>query len=497
MKKKRLLGLLGLGLLALSSFGFALSANNEKPVEPVKAAEDDTWMISMTLDVTSMHNPTNIYEFHYSGSKEGVVNLHKTGQDGIYSAIISFETDDFISNARFCTYNYDGQNLFYSREIDCMFLEPGTSLSRINNGRSFVFTGQWILNDNNEWKIGLSGVQFYPRLRFNYDVAEYSFEIDPVNQRYICRNVRVQEPHVDYFNIEYPYETTSYYYPVEMIRDASWEHIIEASDCWVYLEPGEYDFIIENSFEDNGIITINLHETGDTYIYYVLEDENPTGDYIYSWGGIEQFGEWPGTRITSVEGVEEVTNNGVLHFEGNDAVKLIYRIPLKYGFPTGDTNFKFNNHYDWQSDDLPIVNGAAYWYTGPANHDAGTALDFLIRAEEIRNGAADHSVCNIDEDSALGLIEHYNSLTAEVRDYINRSKTYTYKRFEEEGNELVSYYDIMVQISKNIDVRLVSNNHLIDIINKDTTSIIVIGIAIFGSIAALSLLLVSKKRKHN
>ena len=266
-------------------------------------------------------------------------------------------------------------------------------------------------------------------------------------------------------------------------------------------ETGTYDFIWHNDYSDDGIIEIRKHGTENTYIYYVLENDNETNDYIYSWGAAEQFGAWPGTQIKLVTNVEVVS--GVLHFQGGDA-KKIYKIPVTIGYPsTGDTTFKFNNNDDWESDAFDLYAGAAYWYAGGANKNAGLAIDFLVYAEGIRNAAADYSVCNVSKANATLVVNAYNALDAGIREtYVDGTTVYTHKRDGSAGEELVAYRLVVEQLAKIAGVNIAGASPKPIVAGETTTvnnatMIAIVSIIALVSISSMAVLIVIKKRKHN
>lgn len=195
--------------------------------------------------------------------------------------------------------------------------------------------------------------------------------------------------------------------------------------------------------------------TQDKYIYYVSESNADTPNYIYTFKENlpGEFGAWPGTKITEIPNVEEV--HGVLRFQNID--QKIYKIPFTSSLADSKIVLNAGQGQD-QTGDMELTAGAAYKFSGGKstaggpNADGGAALDFLLKAERIRNGATyqahPYSVCGISKEDAKELVSEYAAFTDEVKDYINSSYTYTYKdaTFAEEVSW--SYDQIMRQLGE-------------------------------------------------
>ena len=193
-----------------------------------------------------------------------------------------------------------------------------------------------------------------------------------------------------------------------------------------------------------------------------------------------------------------ITGNGVLHFEGSETPKLIYRIPVSIGYPTGDVYFKFNNNDDWESEQRALLAEHAYWYTGNANYDAAEAIEILHLFETYRNNAEDYSVCNISKDSAKHLVGLYTGTTDEIRDYIDRSSVWTHKRDGSEGNELVSYRLVVEELARIAGVELEGSSRIhanFELDANSATFAVVIIVAAVSSAVMLSLLFILKKKR--
>lgn len=227
-----------------------------------------------------------------------------------------------------------------------------------------------------------------------------------------------------------------------------------------------------------------------------------TNDCIYSWGGSNQFGAFPGTKITEITGAKEVTG-GVLHFQGGSDKKLIYKIPLQAGYPTGDNMFMFNNGTsEYKSDERSIMATATYWWTGPANMEATKGLEFLIEAEAIRNAAEKHSVCNISREDAKTIVNYYNNnIGSDVRArYVDTSSTYTWVSSDMSDSTLVNYRDIIIRLPSIAGSTYVAGSSIINLGNHpnfDATVPTILAVIVVTGAIATATLIILKKRKHN
>ena len=367
-----------------------------------------------------------------------------------------------------------------------------------NNDSAWVFNfnGEWSDKDINKWDIVRKNFGT-PRIRGGGISPDQDFSVD-VSREMFYATVTVTDST----------SSTQIYFGdwnYGAVRAAS-----VAKYCTDYslnsfkLEEGTYDIFGYNSYEDGGIFEIKKHgELVDGSIYYVTESGEATNDYIYSWGGIEQFGPFPGTKITDVTDVEEITGNGIVHFQGGDA-KLIYEIPVKMNYPLGDEMFLFNNGTDeYKSDERELVNESAYWWTGAANNDAHEAMEFITIVETFRNSATDYSICNIAKSNAQTLVNVYNSFSKDVQEtYIDCSTVYTWADETKTSETMITYKAIMERLALIAGVELSntgSGRQVIDNAqNIEASSLIaVVGIIAIISISSIAVLLVVKKIKNN
>ena len=287
-----------------------------------------------------------------------------------------------------------------------------------------------------------------------------------------------------------------------MVTVGSWRYLTKGgSDTTLYLATKEYyDFEIGNAS-----FAVKKHvDPHASYIYYVSDSNEATIDKIYAWDevGNEQFGAWSGSAIATVG--TDVT--GVVKFEGT--AKKIYRIPVTLGYPTGENHFMWNNGSDVKSDEFLLVDGAAYWWAGGANLDAGASLDLIFSIETLRNAVTaagdikNYSICGFSKSDAATVVNTYNNLSDASRTMVNTSLTYTYKGDGTDDQTDISFRDIVVELGKIAEIEVVGSPRTIVGTNggatiDSTTLIAVISIIALVSISSIVVLVVIKKRKHN
>ena len=251
----------------------------------------------------------------------------------------------------------------------------------------------------------------------------------------------------------------------------------------------------------------------DSYFYYVTGSNSPTNNNVYSFGGTEQFGSWPGTLITNIPGVQEV--HGVLNFQGTE--QLIYKIP--YVTTDNDTNVIINYQGSSQTSDLLLVEHTALWWISYSdtngddvddnknyhNDDAGLALDLLLDAEAKRNavtasgGIADYSVCGISASDAASLYNRYYAMTAEQKAYVDATTTYTYNGTDTSTQTSVYYSAVMAQL-KAIAVagdQAVSGAKFIGLLENNNNVLLIVIVSAVAITSAIGLFFIIKRRKYN
>ena len=511
MKTKHVIASLGLAMT--TAFALAVGAGPRKEAKSVKAEGEKTWMVNFNINLHEMVNyegfngdSVKVYLWDSANaSNKKEFAMHQSGISAMYTVNATFE-DGFEFNSVRYEY-YQGYDAKQSRVYDTVSNQTKAAHYRGITNMSYGhwddenYVTEWAEDDDHVWRWKISGNLFYdPYLRIGD--TQITLDEDVSSSMFYKTSVVVEIPENQevYLNIQFAHDWRG---STVMTESAKTLFKYTAENGSPFKESGTYDFFFSNDYHDGGILDIRKHEGPvETYIYYVLEEGyETTNDYIYSWGGESQFESWPGTKVT--EAGIEVTGNGILHFQGCEGKKLIYKIPVKIGYPEGDLSFKWNNNNDWESEAFTLVAGAAYWYTGGANVEAGHALDVLLLAEGSRNTSLDYSVCNVSAEKAKTVVDAYNALTDAERAYVNSTKVYTYTT-EEKGQGapegLVSYADIIVMLGEiggvtPVGLSLRNHQEMFDNYKANTTIIIVVAASI--SAIALAGLLLIKKRKHN
>ena len=498
MKAKHVLASLGLTIMCGLGALIGLSHHNEAKV--AKAESGDTWMFAAFFDASTIpagyKDQCSNFRFHVWGTNVNeTFTMHESGAEDLYTVNCAFNDEQTVTGAQFIFYQTGDQN--------CDKYSTDQTFSYSSTSEYFGHMS-WQFKNDTSWPGGkweATGQQFSRAMLYYYDEDDVyhttDFETDPIHNRFIFRNIVVDETNLNKgFDLLVRGQWNDGYdciFNTDMCSNG-------AGQWFKFAEEGTYDLIVHNECkiknEYKGIIEIKRHSDADNrYIYYVLENNTPTNDYIYTWGGSEQFGAWPGTKITLVSGVQEVTNNGVFHFQGGDP-KLIYKIPVTVGYPTGDDQFKFNNNDTMETAARPINGHSAYWWDGDPNGEAGYAIDFLVEAEAIRNAAADYSVCNISKEDAASLVSTYLSLGQYMQEtYIDCTTVLTHKKDGTTGEELVLYRDVMEQLAEIAEMSLSSPKTAKVSLNSSTTLIVIVTVASIS--LSVGVFFIVRRRKHN
>ena len=495
MKFKHVISTLALAMV--TAFGVAAAVAPAREAKEVRA-DSDTWMINVTFDGGVMMSfegiDANSFVFRcgkdgQGGWKEQSMSL--SGADNLLHANVSFASDFEFNRVQIkCK---QGSADKYSKT----YTVSGTEASHY--GSYNISYSSWT-SENFDISLQEASAPY-----FTYNSANVNFVEDIAGQCF--KKIDFEFDGSETFALRYG---SSWNYTYDVLTDNAKQYLKGShASHWVVFEAGHYDIFLKNDGGDGGILDVKKYETEvDTYIYYVTNSDSATIDYIYSFGGESQFGAFPGAAIATVG--TEVTNNGVLHFQGSETPKLIYRIPVSIGYPDGDLEFEFNNgksKYDGgaESDAFELVGGAAYWWAGGANANAGTALDFLVRVEEARNAVVaggnvkEDSICGIDATASKNLYNAYIALDEGIRTtYIDCTTVYTYKADKSEGNELVAYSAVMQRLGVQGGVLPASVLHPVGFVTKDNSASIAMIIIISAvSIAAFGAVIILKKRKEN
>ena len=489
MKKRNIFISLGLAAAMVFGVGTALVLGSKSAPKEAKADDPDTWMMHFSLKSGEIAGYLDEGSMWVQTYTEGVGN-----SKWFQMYPISSGSEFFAVNATFPEeYSYNRiQYKFSQGGVEKWGVPYTTTASKESHAKMLYSTsGSW---SGDNWNFSVST---YPEITAEYNDNSYYLAEDPANKRFIASSLISDGS--DYY---------TFYYRASW--DCTWNTLTTSSKAYFSFNHGDhygdllagtYDVILKNNNEDGGIVELKKHEAASSsYIYYVTNSGSATTDYIYSWGGSEQFTSFPGTAITAVTGVEEVTGNGVLHFQDNNDPKLIYKIPITTGYPVGDSKFAFNNGTDaYKSDERAIELGKTYWWTGSANADASVGLEFLIALEAKRNGATNTSVCNISKSDAKDLVDAYNDKSASIRaTYIDCSKVYTHKVDKTSGEELVTVRKIMEQLSEIAEEPLVdaANPYSKGLGNVSNTALIIVVAASIAVISAAGAFFIIRRRKH-
>ena len=501
MKIKRLFSAIGLGLFALASVGAGLLSAKPK-AEPAKA-DAPTWMTNFSFfagEITEKEgfDPSSLYVHTY---RDGV------GDDQYFQMFpIKTGSKYFSVNATFTdAYTFDRVQFKCQINGDTKWGQPfSTSGSKASHYKQYYGgLGSW--NDGVNWTFYLYNTS---NLYIEYKSITYNFQEDPANARFVASGVVSDES--NYYTLLYRNEW-NYCVMTLQDKDADFSSGVFSYvyETWCSMNSGTYDVILKNNNEGNGLFEFKKYQTEvDTYIYYITETASATPNNIYAYGGCEQFGAWPGKAITAVTGVVDVFPDGVIHFEGVN--QKIYRIPITTGYPDGDSGIIFNyNGDESKTKNNIIAPHAGYYfstetennYVGPAGH----AIEFLLDAEAIRNAVTAHddikqySVCGISSADAADICNAFNALNDTAKQYVVRTTALTYKRDGSDGDEMVTYKDILIELSKKcgVDTGLSSSVNVLSTYAYDnpSTLIIVVSVIVILSMTSIGILIVLKKRK--
>ena len=504
MKIKRLFSIVALGLFGVVSAAAGLSMRKE--AEPAKADGDFLYCVTLDLEAGDCEIPTYagfdassiMFKCWNSSNYDSTVRefgMHLTCDPGdipgyVFQVITKFEAGYSADIIQFRYTESSGQKWSTTYAYDISASNTQKSI------KGFQWQKEW---SGDSWVIA---VEHDIAPTYSYDATDHYLTADPDNTRFIASNVTMVEGRYFSFSATSSYDKYTYF-----LDEPSRDNVGFLTGTWADTKDGTFDVILENSYSNGGVLRLNKYEEKETYIYYVTNSHEATTDYIYSWGGSEQFGSFPGTSIAKLvedKKAREVTGNGVLHFQGSETPKLIYKINIDMGYPVGDSMFMFNNGTDeYKSDERAIVAENVYWWTGPANANAKFGLEFLITVEAYRNSREDYSVCNIDADSAAFLVGQYNTLPEDSRvTYVDTSTVYTWTDSTKTAEGLISYRQVMIQLGKIGGVAPVGSS-LPDIpaFYNDTASnnaaIAIIIITSCLAITAVGVLLIVKKKRHN
>ena len=511
MKIKSLFSFVGLGLFAVSLASAGVLSARRNEAEPVQA-EGEKWMVTICFDnkVPELSGEWGYIEnrkVNFWGSNvdyyESVREFHFTGRDNFYAVNVSFAANQSVSGL---------QINFTENGVQKQSQDINLALDSTCNGRVYTFSfPESVSWTDGKWSVTNNGFDT-PSANFGPtgDKISRDFLPDPNTESYYIKDLVVDVSSSYYAAFDpFSFSLHNWNDTYNVIRQSA-SYFSEYfynwyGEAWIeFKESGTYDLFLTNEYKDDGLIDVKKHEAAnDTFIYYVTNSTSATVDYIYSWGGEQQFGGFPGKSIASLVAAgeaREMTGNGVIHFQGGETAKLIYKINITKGYPDGDTMFMFNGgSSEYKSDERSIKNEHAYWWTGEANHNAAQGIQILEIFENYRNSAADTSVCNISQEDAAWIVNFYNEVSQDIRQtYVDCSTVLTHKRDGSSGEEMVPYRAVIEQLGKIAHVTPVGASRYVptDINRTANITTIIIVLAVSLSLVGFTTLIVVRRRKH-
>ena len=493
-----------LGLAA--ALGFGVGAGLKAHKAEIAKADTNTWMFRVHLnlgDEASDLGVSNV-RFHCWGtSNNQTITLTHLGEhfaSDYYAGNIAFTDAQTITGCQFIV-TKDAAD-YYSNDI-------ALALNKDNTYLQFRWTANPSTFSNSKWDVSDAEPDKKTTISLTYtDGDNEDFIANPANNAFYIHGFEaLEEQSTKPINDRYlTYSASDYDYNFlydNIEADSLESYVGFGSAQWISFDDfGTYDFVLVS----NGLRIHKQQAAASSYVYYVSDSASATPNKAYTFGGDgglgEQLGAWPGTAITAIPGVEEITNNGVVHFQNNNV--RIYKIPLNLG-GDNDNHIIFNYNGETQSNSLYLKPGTALWWSNEyeyTNDQAGLALDLIIQIEEIRNAveaAGDikvDSICGISKSDATTLVNGYKALSAETRlTYIDCSKVLTYKADKTEGNEMVSFYDILAFLANKYKLSLPSNEGLQVASNNDTTlMIVIIAVSAISLLAVASFFFIRKRK---
>ena len=494
MKKKSFL--LGLGVVAAFSFGLMASLLHSNEVKEVKATSDDK-MFAVVIDLDQAVGYT---DFHYPE-----VHFY----DSANNTIDKYEPLHLLTGTKYtanCTFDSSSQTI---DKIQFLFKQTNDE-DKWSNSLDISPTADYVYHykflntwSGSNWNVNASG---NAQLRFQYYGSEQNnitvwFTADTDSKSWKT-TIEIVETGFDETDLGQLYFGDWNY---GVVRQTCIDKYLSnySLNSFRFNEPGKYDIICHNSYEDSGIFSILKYEEEESYVY-LIDVSADTGIYTFGEGGIEQFGAFDDkTRLGGIGGANDVT--GDLKFQNNDV--SIWYLPLKIGYPNADHIIIINyNQYGVvgsQSANLLLVPGSAYWFSYDAdyhNDDAGLALDFLLEAEATRKAVTAsgsvqvNSICGISKANAAALYGKYIALSASIRStYVDCTYVNTYKKDGSAGLQYVSYADVMAELAIIGEVNISPSTTMNPLnMSKNVAYIVIIAAAL--SVSLIGFVFVLKKK---
>ncbi|MDY6429843.1 MAG: hypothetical protein SPL02_01535 [Bacilli bacterium] len=277
----------------------------------------------------------------------------------------------------------------------------------------------------------------------------------------------------------------------------------------VCFEEDAYDNIVVKT---TGNYNIFLNKEGEIYINGASPDADISGEiffapgaggapladfYLYSWkeeGKSEKLGEWPGTKLSEIEGV--AGTNG-LNFHG--VYGALIKIPAA-ALAGGDHFILSTEGEVVKTKDLEYLDGSFYGINNKGEIDedkslgAPAALAFDVDAAI--KAATGESVCNIETNKAKTLVQDYDKLGEGQKAAFEDSTFYTINSEKTEEKIDVTGSAIINMINSHI-VNGGEGSLYKTLGMNDSNRTLIITLAVIGAIAIASatFIVISKKRK--
>ena len=481
MKRKLFISSLLTMLLGFSLFS-GLSAKKEASV--TKA--DDTWVYMITLDLSQSDIPStpgfnsNTLEFGcFDGTDEDSVlvsvPLHESGVGNVYTVIAEFESGFQFDTVRFVY----GSTVYSNTEVIEM-VDSDSSYRCLKASHTGSHTsGMWPITV--ETMEGPTLDNAGTELVFFYNDDESNFYLE---------DVELFEPDTISFYLSYG---DAY---VPMIDDTSLGVFFsESGTNYAYVKKDvTVTIIIDNDYSDNGVVHFkgDSIESGSIYLVNVSEDINI---YISGSYGDGVFGAYPGERLGDIDVADIVLTTIKL----NGSEVSIWKIDLDIGAPYNEYILFSESGEDYDEEKrIGLTNYAAYCFENDEysiNYYLGTALHFVYMAEGIRNSG---SICSIGYEDAYGLVESYNELSSDARDYVAEVTIYTFKKDDTSGYENVSYKDVVEELGRKYELSVTGSNayFIRDLLLSSNTTLIIVMTSTITLLFILMLIIFKKKKQR-
>lgn len=485
MKFKHVIASLGLSMF--TAFGLVAGLSMNKEAKAVKA-EDDTWMMHFSLNSKEIAGYMDTDSMWVQTYTEGVGNSKWFQMYPIESG-----SQFFAVNATFPeSYSFNRiQYKFSQGGIEKWGVSYSIDVSKESYSRMLYSTfGSW------SGELWTFSVNTYSDIFVEYNNVSYVLEEDVANKRFIASNFVSDES--DYYTFYY---RCSWDFAESTLTESSKEYFTVLSESWCSMKAGTYDIILKNN-NDDGIVQVYKHETESSYVY-VVNESSDCYIYTYGAGGQEQFGAFPGTKISDLileNKAEDVGNT--LSFQ-NQTTQLL-RVNVEIGYPVADhLILAYKNDLGYvgnQTANMLLVAGSAYWFSNDTdyhNDDAGATLNLLLAVQKQIKDATNSSVCNISEEVATNLVNEYLALTDDQKGiYFDCSSIETWKRDGSSGHEFVNCKVIIEQLAELANISIPgSDRYFNSLTDSNSAIIIIISVAAVSTLAFTLLLVFKKKRK--